>query len=280
MKLFARLKGLVRLGLGLFALALTACGSEGAQGADRVELTGSSTIAPLIQAAAEGYETQHPGARIDVQTGGSSRGISDATRGLNDIGMTSRALKPDETSGLTQHVVALDGIAFVVNRENPVTALTRDQARSIFTGDITNWNAVGGADRPIVVVNRPEGRSELDLVSEFFKLSPAKMKADVIGGENQQAVKLVAGNPDAIVYLSVGTAAYEAAAGTPLRLLDLDGVPASPAAVADMSYPLGRPLVLVTGSNVSPAAQMFLDHLMSASLDPLIIEQGFVSPPR
>ena len=277
MKLFARLG---RLGLGLCAVTLTACGSEGVQGADRVELTGSSTIAPLVQAAAESYESEHPGARIDVQTGGSSRGIADATKGLNDIGMTSRALKPDETPGLTQHVVALDGIAFVVNTQNPVTALTREQARSIFTGDITNWSAVGGADRPIVVVNRPEGRSELDLVSEFFELPPADMKADVIGGENQQAVKLVAGNPDAIVYLSVGTAAHEAKAGTPLRLLALDGVPASPAAVADGSYPLGRPLVLVTGSNVSPAAQMFLDQLMSASLDPLITEQGFVSPPR
>jgi len=77
---------------------------------------------------------------------------------------------------------------------------------------------VGGSDEAIVVVNRPEGRSELDLVAEYFALTPGEMKADVVGGENQQAVKLVAGNPHAIVYLSLGTAAYEAGAGTPLRL--------------------------------------------------------------
>lgn len=274
------MKLVARLGLGLLAVALTACGSEDIQGAGRIELTGSSTIAPLVQAAARGYESNHSAIRIDVQTGGSSRGIADATKGLNDIGMTSRALKPDETPGLTQHVVALDGIAFVVHVNNPVTALSRDQARSIFAGQITNWNEVGGADRPIVVVNRPEGRSELDLVAEFFELSPADMKADAVGGENQQAVKLVAGNPDAIVYLSLGTAAYEADAGTPLRLLALDGVPATPAAVSDRSYPLSRPLVLVTGADVSPAAQAFLDHLMSSSLDGLIGEQGFVAPVR
>ena len=243
-------------------------------------LTGSSTIAPLVQAGVERYEVLHPGIRIDVQTGGSSRGIADAARGLNEIGMTSRALKPEEAPGLAQHVLAIDGIAFVVHADNPVGELTRDQARSIFTGELSNWSEVGGADRPIIVVSRPEGRSELDLVSEFLGLTPAEIKADVVGGENQQAIKLVAGHPDAIVYLSLGTAAYEAKAGTSLRLLDLDGVPAVAAAVADGSYPLARPLVLVTGREVSPPAQAFLDYLLSPSLDPLIGEQGFVAPPR
>ncbi len=268
------------LGLGLMACGLIGCGSESVQGADRVVLTGSSTIAPLVQAAAEAYEGAHPGVRIDVQTGGSSRGINDATKGLNDIGMTSRSLKPDEEPGLNQHVVALDGIAFVVHADNPVTGLTKQQARDIFTGAITNWNQVGGADAAIVVVNRPEGRSELGLVSDYFGLTSADMKADVVGGENQQAVKLVAGNPRAVVYLSVGTAAYESAAGTPIRLLALDGVPATAQEVARGNYPLGRPLVLVTGADTSGVTQSFLDELMSSGLDSLIAEQGFVAPPR
>lgn len=268
------------LGLGLVACGLIGCGSESVQGADRVVLTGSSTIAPLVQAAAEAYESAHPGVRIDVQTGGSSRGINDATKGLNDIGMTSRELKPDEEPGLHQHVVALDGIAFVVHADNKVAGLTKQQARDIFTGEVTNWSEVGGADAEIVVVNRPEGRSELDLVSDYFGLTSADMKADVVGGENQQAVKLVAGNPHAVVYLSVGTAAYEAAAGTPIRLLSLDGVSASAQEVASGRYPLGRPLVLVTGADTSTGAQSFLDELMSSGLDSLIAKQGFVAPPR
>ena len=264
----------------MMAVLLTCCGPGDVTGTDRVELSGSSTIAPLIQAEAEVYEQEHPGVRIDVQTGGSSRGIADAAKGLNDIGMTSRALKPDEAPGLTQHVVALDGIAFVVHADNPVAGLTKRQARDIFSGVITRWSEVGGSDEAIVVVNRPEGRSELDLVAEYFALTPGEMKADVVGGENQQAVKLVAGNPHAIVYLSLGTAAYEAGAGTPLRLLDLDGVPATPETVASGSYPLGRPLVLVTRDEVSPAAQAFLGSLMSEDLDNFIREQGFVVPPR
>ena len=274
------MKVIVWAGLGLALGALLACGSESVHAAERVTLTGSSTIAPLVQAGVERYEVLHPGIRIDVQTGGSSRGIADAARGLNEIGMTSRALKPEEAPGLAQHVLAIDGIAFVVHADNPVGELTRDQARSIFTGELSNWSEVGGADRPIIVVSRPEGRSELDLVSEFLGLTPSEIKADVVGGENQQAIKLVAGHPDAIVYLSLGTAAYEAKAGTSLRLLDLDGVPAVAATVADGSYPLARPLVLVTGREVSSPAQAFLDYLLSPSLDLLIGEQGFVAPPR
>ncbi len=274
------MKALNWTGLTLAAVLLWGCGSEGGRGGDRITLTGSSTIAPLVEAAAEHYEADRPGVRIDVQRGGSSRGITDAAKGLNDIGMTSRALKPEEESGLNQHVVALDGIAFVVHASNPVSGLTRQQAKDIFTGAVTRWSEVGGGDAPIVVVNRPEGRSELDLVSDYFGLSPADMKADVVGGENQQAVKLVAGNADAIVYLSLGTASFESGAGTPLRLLDLEGVPATPDAVARGDYVLGRPLVLVIGASVSPAAQAFLDHLMSPGLDTLIAEQGFVVPPR
>jgi len=281
---FRALTGSVALLVGMVAAA--GCGSESVAGRSlasesvSVTLTGSSTIAPLVQAAAEAYEATHPDVRINVQTGGSSRGIADAVKGLNDIGMTSRALKPGEGTELTPHVVARDGVAFVVHADNAVDGLMASQAEDIFTGRVTNWSAVGGRDRPIVVVNRPEGRSELELVSSFFDLKPADMRADVVGGENQQAVKLVAGNPDAIVYLSMGTALYEAQAGTPIRVLSLDGVEASVETVVDGSYPLGRPLVLVTGERVGAAAQNFLDYLMSPAVDGVIAEQSFVVPGR
>ncbi|MEE9405143.1 MAG: phosphate ABC transporter substrate-binding protein [Algisphaera sp.] len=267
-----------RLGwLGVLLATLVGCGE--ASGV-HVVLTGSSTMAPLVQAAAQRYELEHLEVRIDVQTGGSSRGIADVAKGLSEVGMTSRALKEQEKAGLTQHVLARDGVAFVVHESNGVEGLTREQAKAIFVGTVTNWREVGGADAPIVVVNRPEGRSELDLVSVFWGVKPSALKADVIGGENQQAVKLVVGNPNAIVYLSMGTAAYEKSAGTPIKLLNLDGVAASVKTLLDGTYPLGRPLVLVTGGKTGAAARDFLDYLLSSEVDGLIEEGSFVVPQR
>lgn len=273
--------------LSAAALFFAGCtDSEASHAADsatlsgQVVLTGSSTIAPLVAAAAERFEAVHPGVRIDVQSGGSSRGIADAGRKLADIGMTSRALKPGEGTELTQHLLANDGVGFVVHSSNPVQRLTKQQALDIYTGAIKSWSDLGGLSKPIVVINRPAGRSELDLTAKYFDIEAGDMVADVIGGENQQAVKLIAGNPDAIAYLSLGTAHFEIAAGTELKLLDLDGVAATPAAVASGSYPLARPLILVTNGELEQGAQAFLNELLSPASDDLIREQSFVIPTR
>ncbi|MGH8487683.1 MAG: substrate-binding domain-containing protein [Gammaproteobacteria bacterium] len=170
----------------------------------KLVVTGSSTIAPLVAEMAKRFEQQNAGVRVDVQTGGSSRGIADAKTGVADIGMSSRNLKPEEAAELKEWVLAKDGICFLVHKDNPIRALTNDQIKAIYTGAIGNWKQVGGADRQLVAINRADGRAELEQFSAFFKLKPEEIKADLIAGENQQGIKLVAGNPDALVYMSVG----------------------------------------------------------------------------
>ena len=212
-----------------------------------------------------------------MQTGGSSRGIADAKTGVADIGMSSRNLKPEEAAELKEWELAKDGICFLVHKDNPIKALTNDQIKAIYTGAIINWKQVGGADRPPVAINRADGRAELEQFSAFFKLKPEDIKTDLIAGENQQGIKLVAGNPDALVYMSVGASEYDAARGVPIKLLPMNGVEASSKTVADGTFPLSRSLVLVTKPRLgNPLARPFLDFALSAEVNDLILALSFV----
>lgn len=258
----------------LAAGVLSACG-DSPEAPQTILLTGSSTVAPLAADAAKRYESSHPGVRVDVQTGGSSRGIADAQSGLADMGMASRALKPEE-SALAEHKIAMDGVCLIVHRDNPLANLTKQQAIDIYTGKIENWSALGGADSEIVVANKAEGRATLEVFLGYTGLDSADIKADVVVGENQQAIKTVAGNPAAIGYVSIGAAASEAGAGTPIKLVASDGVEATAAAVADGTFPITRPLQIITSGKISPAAQGFLDFLKSAAIDDLVQSHLYV----
>ncbi len=258
------------------SLAVLLLLANGARAEDhKLVLTGSSTVAPLVLEIGKRFEKQNPGVRIDVQSGGSSRGVADARSGLADIGMASRALKPEEND-LVAHTIAMDGIGVILHRSNPVQALAGEQIKAIYTGQITHWKEVGGKDARITVGNRAEGRSELELFLHYFKLKNSEIKARLIIGETQQAIKTVAGNPGAIAYVSIGAAEYEAAQGTPIRLLPMEGVAASVANVRAGRFPLSRPLNLVTKGEATGLARRFLDFARSGAVDDLVGSQFFV----
>lgn len=256
------------------ALLVAACGQESA---GRLVITGSSTVAPLATVIAERFEGAHPGVKVDVQAGGSSRGIADVRQGLAELGMVSRALKAEE-GDLAATTIAQDGIAMIVHRDNPVAALTGEQIVAIYTGGVRNWKDVGGPDAPITVVNKAEGRSTLELFLSHFKLATPAIRADVVIGDNQQGIKTVAGNLQAIGYVSIGTAEFEVERGTPIRLLPLEGVEPTTASVAAGSFPLSRPLNLVHRGELSAVAREFLSFAGSAEVHDLVIRQYFVPP--
>ncbi|MCK9608056.1 MAG: phosphate ABC transporter substrate-binding protein [Methylomonas sp.] len=270
---------LLILALGYFANRSNLSGSEAANPAasstEKLVLTGSSTVAPLAAEIGKRFESRHPKVRIDVQTGGSSRGVNDARSGLADIGMASRALKPDEAE-LRGFTIALDGISIILNAANPLTTLDKQQIIDIFTGNITNWNELGGHDAPITVVNKAEGRSTLELFLHYFDLKNTDIKAQVVIGDNQQGIKTVAGNPDAIGYVSVGAAEYEAGHAVAIKLLPLDGIEASVENVRNSRFPLSRPLNLVTKTEPGGVAKAFIDFAGSAEVNDLIEAQYFV----
>jgi len=261
---------------GLPALFLTAMlAAYAAPEAQKLVLTGSSTIAPLTAELGRRFEALRPGVEVDVQSGGSSRGIHDAREGLADLGMVSRALTAEEAD-LHAYTIALDGVALITHRSNPVAALKRAEIIAIYTDRINRWSAIGGPDRPITVVNKAEGRSTLDLFLAHFGLRNSGVKPDVVIGDNAQGLKTVGGNPWSIGYVSIGSAEYEATHGHPIRLMPLDGVEASMATVRNGTYPLTRPLNLVARGRARELALTFIEFARSEAARAIVEQQFFV----
>ncbi len=242
----------------------------------KLSITGSSTMAPLIAAIGKRFETRHPGIRVDVQTGGSSRGVADTRSGLAHIGMVSRALRPRERRDLVGTPIAQDGIGLIVHRTNPVGSLTTHQVADLYTGAITNWRSVSEMDAPVVVVNKAEGRATLELFLNYFHLKNSEIRADVIIGDNEQGMKIVAGNPHAIGYVSIGSAEYGVRHGVPIKRLPLQTVPATLTAVQTGRASISRPLTLITIRRSPALAQAFIAFAASSHVHDLVATHYFV----
>ncbi|BAZ10850.1 putative phosphate ABC transporter, phosphate-binding protein [Calothrix sp. NIES-4071] len=241
----------------------------------KLVLTGSSTVAPLAAEIGKRFESSHPGVRVDVQSGGSGRGITDARQGTADIGMVSRALKPEEKD-LSAFSIARDGVTVILNKDNPVKSLSDKQIVDIYTGKITNWRSVGGKDGAITVVNKAEGRSTLELFTHYFKLKNTDVKAQVVIGENEQGIKTVAGNPNAIGYVSIGSAEHGANNGVAIKLVPVNGIAATTANVQNGTFPISRPLNLVTKTQPQGLAKEFIDFAESKQVNDIVQKQNFV----
>lgn len=269
--------------IAIFSVCLAGCRQEGAgslstNASTKLTLTGSSTVGPLSAEIGKRFESLRPGVHVDVQTGGSSRGVTDAQRGLADIGDVSRDLSPEESaSGLVSTAIALDGICVITNSANPIKELTKDQITAIYLGKLTNWKQVGGNDAAITVINKDEGRSTLELFLNFLKITNTDVKASAVIGDNEQGIKTVAGNPDAIGYVSIGTAEYDASHGSAIKLLPMNGVAATVENVRNGTFPLSRPLNLVTNGKPKGLAKEFIDFAKSSQVQDIVKDQYFVS---
>jgi phosphate transport system substrate-binding protein len=260
----------------LFGLLTIGCDvGDVPEGSGRLVLTGSSTVAPLASELARKFEQTHPGIRIDVQSGGSGKGIADARNGIADIGMASRELKSDE-AGLVGHQIAVDGVCLIVHESNGVSELNRQQVIDIYTDKINNWKELGGRDLAITVVHKAEGRATLEVFLKYFGIENPTVKPDVIVGDNEHGVKTVAGAVGAIGYVSIGTAEADAKAGVPIRLLSLGGVEANSENVASGPYPISRPLNFVTTESPGELALQFIQFCQSEERHDLVVSQFFV----
>jgi phosphate transport system substrate-binding protein len=268
-------------------LSLSACGdgasapgaAPAAGATARITVVGSSTVSPLMAEIAKDFEKSRPDMRIDVQAGGSSRGITDVRNGVAEVGMVSRALKPDE-SDLGRTLIARDGVSVIVHRDNPVAGLGKAQLVDIYTGRITNWSQVGGPDLAITVVSKAEGRSTLEVFSDYVGLSYKDIKAQMIIGDNQQGIQAVSSTPGAIAYVSIGTAEYEASNGAAIRLVPLDGMAPTTQAVAEGRFPMVRELNLVYKSPATPNVQALIEHSGSSKAAGIIRAQYMVPVSR
>lgn len=255
-------------------VGLPACSNpDGNKG--KLVLTGSSTVFSLAVELAQHYESEHLGVRIEVQSGGSSKGITDARQGVADIGMVSRLLHEGEKD-LLAFTIARDGISILLHRDNPVESLSNEQIIAIYTDKINNWQQVGGNDNPITVVSKSEAHSTLELFANYFKLKTTDIRADVTIGDNEEAIKTVIINPNAIAYVSIGTAEYDIVRGMPLKLLPIEGVEATIANIRNKTFPIYRPLNFVVKSEPTGLTKDFIDFARSEEANSIVKVQAFV----
>lgn len=235
----------------------------------RLQLAGSTTVQPLAEELAEAFMKLHPQVTIEVQGGGSSVGVTSAGEGTVDIGMASRAVKKSELEkfpDLQVFTIAYDGIAIVTNPGIKLSSLSKDQVQAIFAGEITNFKDVGGPDAVIIVVSREEGSGTRaafeELVMEYKdaagekKVKPIYEKA-LLQQSNGQVRTTVATTPNSIGYLSFGFLDESISA------VPIEGVAPTVDNVKNGSYPIFRPLNMLTRGAPKGLAQAFLDFILS-----------------
>lgn len=243
--------------------------------AGKLVITGSGTMAPMVAEIAKRFQRLHPEVQIDVQAGGSGRGLSDARQGKADIGMVSRALTEEE-GDVYGYPIARDGICMVVHKDNPVQTLTSQQVVKIYTGKIANWKKVGGKDTPIAVMNAEAGRSSAELFTHYFDVKYDDVKAQRVLGDNPARIKAIAENPEAIIYMSVGEAERSAQAGAPIKLLPLDGVAATSKNIRSGNFPISRALTLVSKELPKGLVKEFINFSLSPQVTEIIVKHDFV----
>lgn len=239
-----------------------------------VNTDGSTSMEKVVKALAESFMAQNREVTVNYSGTGSGTGVQAALDGTADLGLASRELKAEEEAkGAVAHVVALDGVAVVVNPENPVTDLTVEQIARIARGEITNWKDLGGSDAPIAFCGREAGSGTRTAFEEIVGVADQcryqaeySSTGDVIGS--------VAGNPNAIGYASLSSV------NDTVKAVKVGGVDCTEAAVKDGSYAIQRPFVMITRQDapLSQAAQAFLDFAMSGEAGEIIAAAGAVAP--
>lgn len=292
MKKITRRSFLAVCGAAAAAAALTACGDSASSAAassvastassaaastasgslsGNVATGGSTSMKNVIAALTEGFAEVEPGVTVSYDPTGSGAGITGATDKTLDIGLSSRALKDEEKNDVDGTVIALDGIAIIVNKASKVEDLTVDKLKQMFTGEITNWADVGGDDGEIVLIGREAGSGTRDGFESIVDVKDSCKYAQELTATGA-VISAVEANPLAIGYASLS------AVGDTVKMVTVGGVECSEETVKDGSYEVQRPFVFVTNKSVtlSEQAQAFFDFATSADAADLIRTAGAV----
>ena len=260
------------MALSLFAGCGQKANDNGTTTGGTVSTDGSTSMEKVIGALGESFMETNSGTTFTYNPTGSGSGIQAVSEGRCDIGLSSRALKDDEkASGLKETIVALDGIAIIVNPQNPVKDLSLEQIAKIYTGEITNWKDVGGEDAEIVLIGREAGSGTRDGFESITETKDACQYRQELTSTGD-VITTVSQNPNAIGYASL------AAIKDSVKALTVNGVAPTEATVKDGTYLVQRPFVLVTkeGAALSETAQKFFDFATSADAASIISAAGAV----
>jgi phosphate transport system substrate-binding protein len=255
---------------------LAAAGQEEDLSGDLI-ISGSSTVFPIADLAAEDFQNLHPDVNIQVEGPGSGTGVAKASDDTADIGMASRNVKASELLNAPTLItvgVAKDSVSVVINPDNPLADsldLTVEQVHHIFTGAITNWNELDGPDHKINVYTREEGSGTRGTFMDFTDIEEGEFAADASVQQGNSAMRAsVAGDQYGIAYISLG---YVDSTTAPAKIGGVEGTVEN---VLAGSYPFQRILWMFTNGKASELEQAYLDFVMSPAGQRIVEEEGFI----
>jgi phosphate transport system substrate-binding protein len=256
---------------GCLGLPGTVVAPTGTPLVGEITFAGSTTVQPLADKLGTAFRNHNPQIALDIAAGGTKIGIEAIHKGTVDIGMASRVLTAEEGQGITQYQIAIDVIAIVLNKENPIMSLKKEQLRDIYLGKITNWKELGGKDQPIILVVREKSSGtrgafdELVLAKQEEASNSAKIA--VTAGDVTAIVKQ---EPAAIGYIGFGNMEDG------IKTVAINDVEPSGAAALNNLYPLVRPLILMTGPLSQPLAMDYIKFALSEEGQKLVESAGWV----
>ena len=265
--------------LALMAAVCFLAGPARAAETKTLMIDGSTTVGPIGDAFAEAFMNMDPAIKITVKKTGSGDGAAALIEGRTDIAMMSRFMKPKEFKQAVDNgvmpvatAIAMDGVCVVVHPSNPVSALSREQIRDIYTGQITNWKAVGGPDLPIVVISRDSSSGTYEtfegLVMDEQKMAPGIEYVS----SNPQAHARAKSTPGAIAYVGLGFVDRN------VKALKVDGIAPSQSTISKGVYPISRPLFLFTNGypKLGSTVFSFITFYLTEDGQQIIEDKGFV----
>ena len=265
-----------RFACTLALLGLLGCGTPSELATERLVLSGTRTLEPLLRDLADRYVYHHPQVRLDLEFGLSVRGVQDTRAGLADIGFLTRELHPDET-GLISTPLGRDALAFIVHKSNPIEQLTERQLVALFSRAYNSWGELGGSERSVVLVGLSEGRATREAFLDYLGLRSAVIRHDLSLSTSEQVVQAVAARPGAIGYISL-TSARELLPHPGIKILPLAGVLPEPENLRTGKYPFVRLAIWVTRPEPSPRVKAFLAFATHPDQQDLLLKHGLTPP--
>lgn len=266
---------------------LVGCGSNAGQGnsstgsvSGSITASGSTALQPLAEQAAKKFNDSNPNATISVQGGGSGTGLTQVMQGAVDIGnsdiFAEDKLKPEEAKQLTDHKVAVVGIAIVVNSKVKVDNLKKDDLIKIFTGQITNWKEVGGDDMAINIINRPKSSGTRATFKKYALDGKDEVEGKALTEDSSGAVKKTIETTSGSIGYLASSFVYDPANLTGVKVIKLDNVEMNKANITNGKYPIWAYEHMYTKGEAKDLAKAFIDYMGSSDAKTLIEKLGYI----
>jgi phosphate transport system substrate-binding protein len=253
----------------LFCITSLSCSSKTSTKTHLLTIAGSTSVQPFAEKLAEIYMDIHPSLVINVQGGGSTAGIKACREKAADIGTSSRELHEDENE-LTKIIIARDGIAVIVNPQNPVKSISVEDLRGIFTGKIRSWDRLGWINKPIYFVNREEGSGTRDAFEHLVMKKTEISDEALVQDSNGSVREIVASDPQSIGYISFGVVNHQ------VKTLAVNGIQPTLATIKSNQYTLTRPFIFTLPPKPTALARQFVDFVLSRDGQGILEKEGLV----